>query len=107
MIALGNLLIAVGGLLHWVIFLFYWLLLAHVILSWVSPDPRNPIVQFIYAATEPILAKVREKIPPFGMFDMSPIVVFLGLYFLDAFLVASLQQYGMHFIATSGVTHVG
>jgi YggT family protein len=107
MIALGNLLIAVGGLLHYIIVIFYWMLLAHVILSWVSPDPRNPIVQFIYSATEPVLAKVRAKIPPFGMFDLSPIVVFLALYFLDAFLVSSLQQYGEHFIINSGITRVG
>jgi len=106
MIALGNLLIAVAGLLHWVIFIFYWLLLANVILSWVSPDPRNPIVQFIYSATEPILAKVRGKLPPLGMFDLSPIVLFLALYFLDAFLVASLTGYGQEMLK-SGVTRVG
>ena len=97
MIALGNLMIAVAGVLHSVIFVFYILLLAHVVLSWVSPDPRNPIVSFIYQVTEPILAKVRNKVPPLGMLDVSPIVVFLVLYFLDAFLVNSLNDYGMQF----------
>ena len=97
MIALGNLMIAVAGILHSVFFIFYILLLAHVVLSWVSPDPRNPIVSFIYQATEPILSKVRNKIPPLGMLDVSPIVVFLVLYFLDAFLVSSLNDYGMSF----------
>lgn len=107
MIALGNLLIAVAGLLHIVIVIFYWLLLAHVILSWVSPDPRNPIVQFIYSATEPVLSKVRGKLPPLGMFDLSPILLFLGLFFLDQFLVATLHQYGQQFISNSGVIRVG
>jgi len=97
MIALGNLMIATAGVLHSVFFVFYILLLAHVVLSWVSPDPRNPIVSFIYQATEPILRKVRNKIPPLGVLDLSPIVVFLVLYFLDAFLVNSLNDYGISF----------
>ena len=97
MIALGNLMIATAGVLHSVIFVFYILLLAHVVLSWVSPDPRNPIVSFIYQATEPILRVVRNKVPPLGMLDVSPIVVFLVLYFLDAFLVSSLNDYGIAF----------
>lgn len=97
MIALGNFLQAVAGLLHSVIFIFYWLLLAVVILSWVSPDPRNPIVQFLYNATEPILSRVRAKVPPLGFIDLSPILVFLFLYFIDAFLVTSLADYGRQF----------
>jgi YggT family protein len=98
MIALGHLLKSVAGILHSVVVIYYILLLAHVILSWVSPDPRNPIVQFIFNCTEPLLVKIRAKIPPLGMLDLSPIVVFLGLYFLDEFLVASLQDYGLQFV---------
>lgn len=97
MIALGNLMQALADVVHSVIFIFYWLLFAQVILSWVSPDPRNPIVSFIYQATEPILRKVRSKIPPFGMIDVSPIIVFLFLYFIDSFLVNSLKDYGAQF----------
>ncbi|MCB0325605.1 MAG: YggT family protein [Bdellovibrionales bacterium] len=107
MILLGRLLIAVAGILNSVIFIFYCLLLAHVVLSWVSPDPRNPIVQFIYSATEPVLARVRGRMPSFGMFDLSPILVFLALYFLDAFLVNSMADYGHYFLMNAGVTRVG
>jgi YggT family protein len=106
MILLGNLLSAVGGILHSVIFIFYILLLAHVVLSWVSPDPRNPIVQFIYNANEPILGRVRSRIPPLGMFDLSPIVVFLALYFVDAFLVNSMIDYG-EFFSNQGKQVIG
>ena len=106
MIALGNFLQAVGGVLHSVITIFYFLLLAHVILSWVSPDPRNMIVQFIYSTTEPVLARVRSKVRPIGMIDPSPIVVFLLLYFIDAFLVSSLVDYGVQF-RTTGVATPG
>jgi YggT family protein len=95
MIALGNLLIALAGVLHWVINAYNWILIARVILSWVSPDPRNLIVQFIYSATEPLLEKVRRKVPPIGMLDMSVIVVFIVLFFVDSFLVRTLADYGL------------
>lgn len=104
MIAFGYFLQAIAGILHIVLQLFYFLMLARVILSWVSPDPRNPIVQFIYSATEPMLARVRSKIPPMGMFDLSPIVCFLLFYFLDAFVVASLYEYGSHFLVGARAT---
>ena len=94
MIAFGNLLIALAGVLHWVINTYNFILIARCIISWVSADPRNPIVQFIYSATEPVLERVRKKVPPLGMLDMSVVVVFLLLYFLDVFLVRSLAQYG-------------
>lgn len=94
MIAFANLLIAAAGVLHYLISFFYFILIARVILSWVSPDPRNPLVQFIYGTTEPILYRVRAKVPPVGMLDLSPIVVFLALYFVDAFLVNTLSDYG-------------
>ncbi len=104
MIALGNLLQAVSGVLHMLIFVFYWILIARVILSFVSPDPRNMIVQFIYGATEPVLSKLRNgflrltgKQPVIGMLDFTPILVLAVIYFLDAFVVQSLAEYGMQF----------
>ena len=106
MIALGNFLQAVAGVLDWVITIYIWVLIAYCILSFVSPDPRNPIVQIIHSMCEPILAKVRSKIPPIGMFDLSALVVLLGLSFLNMFLVASLYEYGAQF-KQSGVATVG
>jgi YggT family protein len=94
MIAFANLLIALAGVLHWVIEAYNWVLIARVVISWLSPDPRNQIVMFIYSATEPLLERVRRKVPPVGMFDVAIIVVFLALYFLDAFLVHTLADYG-------------
>ncbi len=94
MIALGNLLIALAGVLHGVITIYYWILLARIILSWVSPDPRNVIVQVIYSATEPLLERIRKKVPPLGMLDLSPIVILLALFFIDMFVVQTLSDYG-------------
>ncbi len=95
MIAFGNLLNALAELLHFAINFFYWILIARCILSFVSPDPRNPIVQFIVSTTEPVLEKVRSRIPPMGMMDLSPLVVLAALFFIDTFLVGSLREYGM------------
>ena len=92
-ILLGNFLDALAMLLDSVLTIVIFLCVARAILSWVSPDPSNPIVQFITNATEPILSKAREKIPPVGMMDVSVIVVILLLYFLKAFLVRSMQTY--------------
>lgn len=104
MIAFGYFLKATAGVLHLLLQFFYWLMIARVILSWVSPDPRNPIVQFIYNTTEPMLSKIRERIPPLGMIDLSPIVWFAVLYFLDVFLTNSLLEYGNHFLLLGGAS---
>ena len=94
MILLGNLLVALALVLHQVINAYNFVLIARAILSFVNPDPRNGIVQFINAVTDPVLDKVRRKVPPLGMFDISIIIVGFGLYFLDVFLVRTLAEYG-------------
>lgn len=104
MLLFGYFLKAVAQLLGAVIGIFIFLFIARAILSWVSPDPRNPIVQFINNTTEPILSRVRSKIPPLGMFDLSVLVVILVLYFLDNFLVGSIRAYGELFLRTGNTT---
>jgi len=58
------------------------------VVSWVSPDPRNPIVQFLYRSTDPILRPFRRILPPrrTGGIDFSPIFVILLIFFLKSFL---------------------
>ena len=58
-----------------------------VILSWVSINPRNPLVQIIYRLTEPVLAPIRRAIPSFGGLDISPLVVFVGIMVLKRILM--------------------
>jgi YggT family protein len=68
-----------------------WVIIARAILSWVSPDPYNPIVRFLYNVTEPVLYAIRRRVPVFfGGIDFSPMIVILAIYFLDSFLVPSL-----------------
>lgn len=89
----ANLIRAVANLLGMVLQLYMWIIIARAILSWVSPDPRNPIVRFLYNATEPLLYRLRRALPVFaGGIDFSPIIVILGIYFLQVALVASLRD---------------
>jgi YggT family protein len=93
MFVMSNLLAAVAEVLRWVLNIFMWIVIARAILSWVSPDPYNPIVRFIHNVTEPVLYQVRKRIPiNFGGIDFSPIIVLLAVIFLQRFLVQSLYE---------------
>jgi len=94
MIILSNFLIAIAKVLDIVLTIFMWIVIARAVLSWVSPDPYNPIVRFIHKVTEPVLYQIRRRIPvSFGGIDFSPILVFLAIIFLQRFVVHSL--YGL------------
>lgn len=94
MFVISNLLIAVGKVVDIALTIFMWIIIARAILSWVSPDPYNPIVRFIHNITEPVLYQIRRRIPlSFGGIDFSPILVLLAVIFLQRFVVESL--YGL------------
>lgn len=93
MFILGNFLDALAVVAQMVLQLYMWILFARVILSWVNPDPYNPIVQFLYRITDPLLYKVRKWIPIHsGGIDFSPMIVILVIIFLQTFLVQTLQR---------------
>lgn len=92
MFVLANLLAAIAQILDYVLWAYMWILLGRVVVSLFQADYQNPIVRFLYAATEPVLAPVRRRVPHFGAFDISPIVVWLGIFFLQRFLVRSLYD---------------
>ena len=81
MIIFSNFLIAIAKVLDIVLTIFMWIVIARAVLSWVSPDPYNPIVRFIHQI--PVI---------FGGIDFSPILVFLAIIFLQRFVVSSLLQ---------------
>lgn len=77
------------ALLATIIQIYSFVLLGRVILSWVpNVNPRNPIVQFLYQVTEPVLEPARRVLPQIGMIDISPIVVFFGLQLLHRILLS-------------------
>ena len=93
MFVISNLLAAVAEVLHWILNIFMWIVIARAILSWVNPDPYNPIVRFIHNVTEPVLYQIRRRVPlNFGGMDFSPIIVILAVIFLQRFVVASLIE---------------
>ncbi len=94
MFVLANFISGVAAVLNMLLSLYWWILLARVIISWVNPDPYNQIVRFLSAATDPVLYRIRRAFPityTSGI-DLSPIVVIAAIYFLQIFLVGSLRD---------------
>jgi YggT family protein len=92
MFIFSNLLSATARILDVLLTILYWLILIRALVSWVNPDPYNPIVQFLYKTTEPIFYPIRKLLPldfRFGI-DISPIIAFLVILFLKSFLVRTL-----------------
>jgi YggT family protein len=74
---------------------YMWIIIVRALLSWVNPDPYNPIVQFIYRITEPVLRPIRNALPTHQIgLDLSPMVAILAIYFLQMFLVPVLRDIG-------------
>lgn len=87
---------ALARLLDTVLTLYFWVVVVSALLSWVRPDPYNPIVRFLHAVTEPVYARVRRLMPFLflGGIDLSPIVVILAIQFLQWFLVPVIFKMG-------------
>ena len=92
MFVVGNFLSAIAQVLDMLLSLYMWIIIARAVLSWVNPDPYNPIVRFINQATEPVLYQVRRYLPFFGGIDFSPIVVLFLIVFLKTAIVGTLFQ---------------
>ncbi len=91
MFVIGNFLYALAVVVDYALTIYLWVVIVRALLSWVSPDPYNPIVRFIHNVTEPVLYRIRRLIPiNLGGIDISPIIVVLAVIFLQKFLVGSL-----------------
>ena len=98
MFVLGNFFQALAMVTGYALEILTWLIIIRALLSWVSPDPYNPIVQFIERSTEWILMPFRQWIPSYKIgIDLSPIFVLLLLYFLKIFLVQTLAGLAIRF----------
>ena len=93
MFIIANFLQALAAVLGMILNLYMWIIIARAVISWVNPDPYNPIVRFLYNATEPVLYRLRRSFPVYaGGIDFSPIVVLIIIYFLQLLLVQSLYD---------------
>jgi YggT family protein len=97
MFILGNLLIAFAKIADIVLTLYMYIIIGRAILSWVNPDPYNPIVSFLYRATEPVLSRLRNVLPYLGGLDLAPMAVILAIIFLQNFLIRTLLEIGYRF----------
>ena len=93
MFMISNFLFALAKLVEILLGVYMWVVIGRAILSWVNPDPYNPIVRFLHEVTEPLLSRIRRMIPFLGgSIDFSPMILILAIYFLMSFLVPTLRH---------------
>ena len=98
MFVLNNFMMAVAGIVDFLFTVYTWIIIGRAVISWVNADPYNPIVRFLYEATEPLLAPIRRMIPfSTGGLDLSPILLIVAIMFLQSFLVPTLKHMAMSF----------
>jgi YggT family protein len=92
MFVAGNVLNAAAVVVDWALTLYMYVIIARALISWVNPDPWNPIVQFLDRATEPVLSPIRSRLGWRMGIDISPIIAILVIIFLQLAVVQSLKD---------------
>ncbi len=90
MFVIGNLLSAIASVLDFLLTAYIWVIIVRALISWVNPDPYNPIVRFLYNITEPVLRPIRRRLPLSMGIDFSPLIVIAAIYLLRMFVVKTL-----------------
>jgi YggT family protein len=94
MMVISTFIEAIASILSMVINIYIWVVIIASLITWVKPDPYNPIVQVLYRLTEPVYAFIRKYIPTVvGGIDLAPIIVILGLQFINLFFVKLLFSF--------------
>ncbi len=95
MFIFGDLLVGIVKILHVLLEIYMWIIIIAAIISWVNPDPYNPIVRFLYSVTEPVLRPIRRLIGyRLGPIDISPIIVILAIILFQSILVRLIIRSG-------------
>jgi YggT family protein len=90
---LGELIMIVVQAVNLIFTLYIYIVVARAIISWVNPDPYNPIVRFLHNATDPLLDKIRRVVPlQFGGIDFSPIILLFGVFLLQRVVILLLTR---------------
>ena len=98
MFVVGNFIEAIARIIDMGLTLYMWIIIIRALISWVNPDPYNPIIRFLYSVTEPVLYQVRRLIPIKGLgIDFAPVIVVLVIIFLQSFLVRTMLQIAVNF----------
>jgi YggT family protein len=79
--------------ISWVLGAYMWVVIAAAVVTWVSPDPSNPIVRFLFGVTEPVLYRIRRLIPTnFGGIDISPMLLIFAILFVQHVVISGLMS---------------
>lgn len=100
---MANLLSAVARILDVGLNMYTWVLIARALISWVNPDPYNPIVRFLDKVTEPVLGRIRRAVPYLGGVDLSPVIAVLAIYFIRWFLVSTIADVAFRLKTGGGI----
>src|SRR5690348_6301063 len=88
-----NLVLWIASVLQGILWLYFWVVIISAIMTWIEPNPYNPIVRFIYSVTEPVFDFIREHLPViFGGIDFSPLIVIIGIEFFQSYLIPTLTR---------------
>jgi YggT family protein len=94
----GMLLIRLVWILGWLLDIYIWIVIIRAVLSWVRPDPYNPIVRFICNLVDPVTYRMSKIIPTrFGMVDLSPLILIVVVQLIRAYLLPALVSGFMGF----------
>lgn len=89
---MGNTLLGLATVLDYILTFYSWIVIARALISWVNPDPWNPIVQFLTRATEPVLAPIRRRLGLGMGIDLSPLIAIAAIWFLQIAVVESIKD---------------
>ena len=93
MFIISNFMHSLATIVDIILNLYMWILIIRAVLSWVNPDPYNPIVRFLHNITDPLIYRVQRILPlQFGGIDLTPMVIIIAIIFLRSFIVPTLHQ---------------
>ena len=95
MFVFGNIILGIARVLNVVLTVYMWVIIIRALISWVSPDPYNPLVQILTKLTEPVLTPIRRLVPPYKVgIDFSPFIAVLVILFLQYAVIDTLKRIG-------------
>lgn len=96
MLVVSNFFMTLANIIDFILMAYMWIIIGRAIISWVNADPYNPIVRFLYEATEPVLSRIRKMLPvSVGGIDFSPMILIVVIMFLQSFVVTTLKQFAV------------
>lgn len=96
MFVIGDILVGTGQVLSMLLEVYMWIVIIRAVLSWVRPDPYNPIVRFIYGLVDPVTYRLSRFFPTrVGMVDISPIILIVAIYIMKLVVVRIIIDTGL------------